>query len=229
MQPYFFPYIAYFSLIQSVEKFVIFDDVNFIQRGWVNRNNFLVNGDRCLLTLPVKKASRDAKILDVSLFEIERFKNRFFKTLILNYKKAPFYDEVCPVLEDIFSFEGDSLSSFLERSLNAMAGYLGINTEFTRSSDLDISESLKGEDRIISICNRLGAEMYINPISGFELYSSGSFQSEGIRLGFLRHLGTDYSQYSLDHVSGLSIVDVVMFNSTEDALRLVKGYEVVNG
>lgn len=98
MQPYLFPYLGYFQLIQAVDKFILLDDVNFIKRGWVNRNRILVNGKDHLFSLPLQRASQFKKINDLKLADYPGWRNRFFKTLTHAYRQASQYEPVMKML-----------------------------------------------------------------------------------------------------------------------------------
>ena len=166
MQPYFFPYLGYFSLIDSVDTFVVYDDVNFIRRGWVNRNNFLGKQGVYRYTLPVKKASQNEKISNLSISDFQSQKKRFLTSMEHSYKKAPYYERVSALLNLIYSTNDDNLSNFLTRSLQHIIDYLGISATLLRSSELDIAKNTVSQARIIEMCKELQASTYINAQGG---------------------------------------------------------------
>jgi hypothetical protein len=229
MQPYFFPYIGYFSLFDVADTFVIYDDVNYIKKGWVNRNNFFSQSGPQRFTLPISKVSQNAKICDLQLLPLEESKIQFFKKLSHAYTKAPHYLAVMALLADIFVCNTRVLADFLVNALVRLNDYLGITVDIVRSSQCQLGARLLGEERIIDIAKSLHAEKYINAIGGMHLYSGSTFQEHGMTLQFLKHKGTDYWQFSDIHTPYLSIIDVLMFNSPDDAIRIVKNYELING
>ena len=230
MQPYFFPYLGYFSLIDSVDTFVVYDDVNFIRRGWVNRNNFLGKQGVYRYTLPVKKASQNEKISNLSISEFQSQKKRFLTSMEHSYKKAPYYERVSALLNLIYSTNDDNLSNFLTRSLQHIIDYLGISATLLRSSELDIAKNTVSQARIIEMCKELQASTYINAQGGAELYDSTSFSSENINLEFIYFEGSEYKQHTENSfLSNLSVIDGMMFNSPSELLSIIKRYSLNHG
>ena len=186
MQPYLFPYIGYFQLIRSVNKFVLFDDVNFIKKGWINRNNILINGKANLFSVPLKEVSQNKMIADIYLASEIKWKSIFLRTIEQNYKKAPFYNIIYPLIEQIINSPVEKIGEMIKISLGIINNYLGIDTEIVSSSSVYGHKDLKGEQRIIEICKMENAKGYINLIGGKEIYSKTLFLSEGIEIGFLQ-------------------------------------------
>lgn len=229
MQPYFFPYAGYFSLIQSSDRFVIYDDVNFIRRGWVNRNYFLGANGPFRFTMPVLHTSRATKIYDVKICNLSQTEKQLFRTLSFNYKKAPFFHETMNLLESIFQSKKQNFADFLTLTIKKVTEYAEITTEILRSSDLHISQTLGGQERILEICQSMKADLYINAIGGTALYRRSDFLEKGITLKFLKFSGTAYPQFSEPHTPNLSIIDGMMFNSPEQLRSLIKQYVLVDG
>jgi len=227
MQPYFFPYIGYFQLIAAVDKFVIYDDVNYINRGWINRNNVLVDGKSALVTLPLKGASQNKKIYEIDVNNEGKEINKLLKTISIAYKKAPFFNPVFDLIEHIFAEPSKNIAAFNIRQLKLICNYCGITTHFIDSSRIYSNSNLKGPDRILDICIQESATRYINPIGGTELYDKNSFNKNGIDLLFIKSLLTEYKQLNHLFVPWLSIIDVLMFNSKEQTLDLLRNYELV--
>ena len=224
MQPYFMPYLGYWQLIKAVDKFVIYDDVNFIKGGWINRNNILLNNQRFLINLLLSGASSNKLINEIGVQENQI---KLIKTIESAYKKAPMFDSVFPVFLQIISFEDKNLAKLLGNSLIEVAKYLEIETEFVYSSDVEKNNSLRAQDKILHICTLLGAKQYINAIGGQELYDKESFDSQGLKLNFIKSELPPYKQFNNEFIPGLSIIDVLMFNSVEDVNLMLDKYTLV--
>lgn len=224
MQPYFFPYLGYWQLLANVDKYVVYDDVTYIKGGWINRNNFLINGQKNLLTMQLEKASSYTLIKDIA---IKDDFVKFLKTIEMGYKKAPFFEDIFRLLKDICQCPDKKLGQFLFNSHIKICEYLGIDTELILSSSFEKHTELKGKDKVISICKQLGADEYINAIGGQELYDKKEFAENGIRLNFLQANLREYSQLKNEFVAGLSIIDIMMFNSKEEIKEMLNDFKLV--
>lgn len=224
MQPYFFPYLGYWQLLANVDKYVVYDDVTYIKGGWINRNNFLINGQKNLLTMQLEKASSYTLIKDIA---IKDDFVKFLKTIEMSYKKAPFFEDSFRLLKDICQCPEKKLGQFLFNSHIKICEYLGIDTELILSSSFEKHVELKGKDKVISICKQLGADEYINAIGGQELYDKKEFAENGIRLNFLQANLREYRQLKNEFVAGLSIIDIMMFNSKEEIKEMLNDFNLV--
>lgn len=224
MQPYFMPYIGYFQLMAAVDKYVIFDDVNYIKRGWSARNNIIVNGQKHLFSVMVEGGSQNNLYTQVRV--IDDFV-KLKKTLEMNYKRAPYYAETIALLEKVFSFENRQFNHFIRNSFEVVFDYLGINTEFVFSSDLGNDKSMKGKDKILDICKLMGATEYYNAIGGSELYDKKEFVENGIQLYFVNSTLEPYPQLSPQFIPYLSMIDVLMMNSRENVISLLGKFSLV--
>ena len=223
MQPYFMPYIGYFQLMKAVDKYVIYNDVNYIKGGWVARNNILVNGEKNLFSIKLAGASQNKHFSEI---QIEDDFKKFTKTLEFNYSKAPFFEPVMKLMKKIFSFPEKRLDLFIKNSFEEICSYLDINTELVLSSDIEKDNTLKGQDKILEICRLLHADTYYNAIGGKDLYDKKKFADKGISLVFLRTKeGLQYKQFSdVGFVPNLSLIDVLMFNSKERVNEMLGDY-----
>lgn len=221
MQPYFLPYIGYFQLINAVDVFVIYDNIKYTKKGWINRNRFLRNGEAVGFSLPLKKDSDFLEICDRQLateFEPKKLAGQLKEA----YRKAPFFTEVCPLVERLITFPEKNLFAYIRNSLDELCTYLGIHTRILTSSHLPLNHSLAGVDRVVSICKHLAADTYINPIGGTELYENDTFATQGIKLFFLQSEEKRYPQFGGNFVPWLSIIDVLMFNGRERSLEMIQ-------
>lgn len=227
MQPYFFPYIGYWQLINAVDKYVIYDDVNFIKGGWINRNNILINKKANLINLKMYKASPNKLINDIELIGDEVYNNKLLKTMENSYKKAPYFIYAFPVIEKIIKQDEKNLAKYLAFSLREVCNYLGIETKLFFSSEINKNNDLRGQDKVIDICKKFNADQYINAIGGKALYSVEEFASNGIQLKFLKTGDINYQQLNNEFVPNLSIIDVMMFNSPDKINRMLNVYELL--
>lgn len=229
MQPYFFPYVGYFQLLEASDTFVILDDVNFIKRGWINRNNILLNGAPHLFSLPLDKPSQNRLICETRLNFPAKERERFLKTIYAAYKKSKQFSAFYVSLEEIIWFEDDDLTSFIHNSFNVTCAYLGLERNIIRSSQIDKNNSLRAQDRIIEVCKLVGTDLYINPPGGKDLYSLDNFKKNSIDLKFLNTISDAvvYNQFQHDFVPNLSFIDVLMFNSKETAMTMLRQYKLI--
>ena len=228
MQPYFLPYIGYWQLIHSADIFVVYDNIEFTKKGWFNRNRILeIDHDR-LFTVPIKKDSdflpvNKRYLSDDSTAEIART----LRIIQNNYKKAPEYERVYPIIEACFLFSDKNLFAFNFNAIKTICEYLDITTKLIVSSEVRIDHSLKGAEKVLAICKAENTDMYINAIGGMELYDKAVLKSHGIDLQFIKSKPIEYPQLGKPFVPWLSIIDVLMFNDKETVKRMLDMYELV--
>ncbi|WP_201353775.1 WbqC family protein [Hydrogenimonas urashimensis] len=224
MQPYFFPYIGYYQLMEAVDTYVIADDLNYIKNGYINKNSILLNNQPFKISLQLFGASQNKLINQI---EVGENGPKLLSTIKNAYKKAPFFKEVFPLLEDILLEKEKNLGRFLGNSLMKTAKYLEIEVDFLYSSEIEKDNSLKFDERIYDICHRLNGDHYINAIGGQKLYSKEKFAKHGIRLNFIQTHVIQYKQFNDSFVPNLSIIDVMMFNSKKDLKIFLNEYSLV--
>jgi len=227
MQPYFLPYIGYFQLIAAVDLFIVYDDVKYTKKGWINRNRMLVNGRDAIFSLPLKHASDALDVRDRDLatdFHPEKLLNQFAGS----YRRAPYYAEVFPLVEQIIRCPERNLFRFLHNSIATICRHLGITTEIRTSSEIGVARSLTSQDRVLATCEAVGASVYINAIGGMDLYSRDEFARRAILLKFISSRPLAYAQFGGGFVPALSIVDVLMFNSKESVrTTIAQGFDLI--
>lgn len=226
MQPYFLPYIGYFQLIAAADMFVIYDNIKYTKKGWVNRNRMLQNGSDVMFSLPLKKDSDSLCIVQRELapdFDRVKLLNKFRGA----YVRAPFYTQIYPLLEHIVLHKESNLFRYIHHALVETCSYLGIDTPIKISSNIEIDHNLKSQDKVLALCKALGADTYINAIGGMDLYERDDFATEGIELNFIRSKSFEYEQFGAPFVPWLSIVDVMMFNTKAHITDLItKAYDL---
>jgi hypothetical protein len=225
MQPYFFPYIGYYQLVAAVDVFVIYDNIKYTKKGWINRNRFLRNGKEVTFSLPLKKGSDSLNIVE------RKLSDDFNRTKLLNqfkgaYSCAPYFAQTFSLLERIIYYEDNNLFRYIHYSLMEICSYLEINTEIRVSSGIGIDHNLKSQDKVIALCQAMCADTYVNAIGGVALYSRSYFKKYDIDLKFINARQLKYSQFDTEFMPWLSIIDMLMFNSQDEVCNLVSKYNL---
>lgn len=223
-QPYFFPYIGYWQLMNICDIYVISDSMQYTKQGYINRNNILINENRHLITLEVSGVHRKSLINEV---KVGRNSRKIIKSIFRAYRRGPYFEEVYPMLEEIFLNDEKNLAKYVGYSIERIVEYLNIDTKIIYLSDLQGETLLKGQDRVIDICKRLNADRYINSIGGQKLYNKEDFLKEGIKLNFIKTKDIEYKQFNNEFVPKLSIIDVMMFNSKEKIKEMLDSYQLI--
>ena len=227
MQPYFLPYIGYFQLINAVDLFIVYDNIKYTKKGWINRNRILQNGNDVMFSLPLKSDSDFLNVRDRQLPE-DFSPDKLLNQIRGAYRRAPNFAETFLLIEQIMRYEERNLFKFIHHSITRMCENIGITTEIKVSSNIAIDHLLKSQDKVIAICEAVDASTYINPIGGMELYSKDAFTERDLELKFIKLKPYEYNQFGKDFVPWLSIIDVMMLN-TLDAIRetIDSGYELI--
>ena len=226
MQPYFLPYLGYWQLLAAVDRFVVYDNIQYTKKGWINRNRFLRNGGDAYFTVPIKQAS---DFLDIADREVapDFDRDKLLRSLEGSYRRAPRFAAVFPVVERIVQVRLFNLFEYVFNSLVEMARVLEIQTPLVKSSSIAIDHSLAAQDKVLAICGAMAATRYLNPIGGQDLYSGQAFASAGVTLAFLRSRAIEYPQFGGPFVPSLSILDVLMFNDQAAVRKLLTEADVV--
>ena len=230
MQPYFFPYIGYFSLIKYADKFILLDSVQYIKQGWINRNRILnQNGGWQYVIVPLRKHHQNTLIKDIMIASEIKWKKKIIAKLAYYRKIAPFYEKVITLIKEIFEYETDSISKVNIFSLKKTCDYLDIPLDYEIFSEMEILLGAINEpdDWALEISKLLKAKEYINPPGGKEFFDKSKYISAGIELKFLQANLTEYDQKREKFEPGLSIIDVMMFNSKESVQEMLNNYEFI--
>lgn len=227
MQPYFLPYLGYWQMIAAVDRYVIYDDVNFIKGGWINRNRMLVNGKPQYFHVLMEGASPNKLICEVGVQPGDTFRTKLLRTIEASYHKAPYFAETFPLMESVIRCQEPLLSNYLAESIRAVCSHLGIETELLLSSTIPKNNALRGQDKVLHLCELLGASEYDNAIGGQALYSREAFAEHGVALRFLKTQQVVYPQAAEEFVSNLSLLDVLMQNGRDGVRELLGAYELV--
>jgi hypothetical protein len=248
MQPYFFPYLGYFQLISAVDKFILYDNLNFIKWGWLTRNRLIVNGKPAFIIVPVLAKSSFIKIRDIRINNKAHWKRKILNSIYLSYKKKLYFDVIFPVLEKSINVDVEYLTDLNSSTVRQIAEFLDISTEIvTDVSNYEALErnlSIRNSDlnafylreqnlsdiktiRAISICKNEQAEVFINAIGGQELYDKQVFGRNGINLFFIHTIPYSYKQNSADFFPNMSIIDILMNCGKAGAQRLLNNHELI--
>lgn len=227
MQPYFLPYIGYFQLIAAVDIFIVYDNIKYTKKGWINRNRLLQNGKDAMFSLSLKS---DSDYLDVCERELAADFNREKLLNLINgsYRSAPYFAQTFPLVEQIVRYADTNLFRFLLHSIIKSCEHLGITTDIRISSSVAIDHDLKNQDKVLALCEAVGANTYVNAIGGMELYSKETFLARGVELKFIQSKPFEYPQFGGEFVPWLSIIDVMMFNPLDTIQTCIStNYELV--
>lgn len=230
MQPYFAPYIGYFQLMNCVDNFVVYDNIQFTKKGWINRNRLLMNGKDESFSIPI---SKDSDFLDINQRRLSadylEANKKTLRKIESSYRNAPFYNSVINELNKCFLFENhDNLFDFILNSILIIKEYLKIETNLLISSQIDAeNHNYRAQERVKYICEKIEANHYINPIGGLILYDKVDFSINNIQLNFLKSRPSTYRQFTNEFVPWLSIIDIMMFNSIEEIQIILDNYELI--
>lgn len=225
MQPYFFPYIGYYQLVHAVDTFVFYDDVHFINRGWINRNRILINGQPTYITVSLQGASQNKLIRDIPLVDN---REKILRSIEMAYRKAPFFTEAMVPITEVLTGPAASIGELARRSVTVVMDHLGVQREYLVSGDRFAHTSgLPRADRLIAITKECGSSHYINALGGRELYEKGYFRGRGVHLDFLETELPSYRQFAELFQPALSMVDVLMFNEPSRVADMLDHYRLI--
>lgn len=227
MQPYLFPYLGYFQLIHASDAFIGYGHVQYIKKGWFNRNRILLNGEPFLFSFSLKNDEHQKQAVDRFYSQkFEEEKKWFLRTIENAYRRAPYFENVYGLIQEILGFSNNNLVKFNWNSIVKLCGYAGIDTEMTLHKSIEV-DNFDKQQRVLKFCEIKNADNYINPIGGINLYSKQYFSDNRVALKFLKSKLPAYNQFSKEFIAGLSIIDVLMFNSKEEVKKMLDEYELL--
>lgn len=231
MQPYIFPYLPYYQLAEAVDEFWVLDDVQFIRRGWMTRNDILLGGRRHRISFPVVRGQQSDLICEKTLPpEFGEALSGLTTTLHHAYGKAPQFDQLAALLEPLRHRSWHRYLEFALHTLRQSFDELGLATPLYLSSSLDLPTDLRGADRIVEICARSGAGRYVNPEGGKALYTPAPFTARGVELCFLQGRLDPYPQLGGNGFEpGLSILDLIAHVPASDLAGQLLNHTIVKG
>lgn len=226
MQPYFLPYLGYFQLIAASDCFVVYDNVQFIKNGWIERNRYLLDGEAKWFGLPLAKGGHTQLIMErqvSSHFDIAPLINK----LAFAYRKAPHVERTLTWLDALLRLPAQNIAEFNELALRSCCSLLKLNTPIVRASEWAPASFAKGQERVIEVITAVGGSTYLNPAAGGGLYDAEAFADAGYELELLKPSLPAYRQHDKPFVAALSILDALMFNELEQVSAWVRQGEIV--
>ena len=230
MQPYFLPYIGYFQLVNAVDKFIFFDDAAFIKKGWIHRNNILLNGRRHRFTIPIRNMSSFTPIRSTMISENPRFwQRKLSETFRHAYHKAPFFEVIFPKVDEILrGAKNRPIADVAIDSIQMVLDYIGTEHTLMRSSERSYNNSqLELSERVVDICQKEGGTTYINAIGGQSFFDKPYFNQWDIQIQFLKPNLRNYAQSLPEFIAGLSILDVLMYNNPMTIKAMLGDYKLL--
>jgi len=239
MQAYFFPYFGYFQLIHSVDHFCLYEHVSFRKRSWLTRNRIVDKGSRSIVNIhiPVQKQSSFKLIKEVSISESKDWAKSLLNLLFFNYKKAQHFEEIYSFVETALGQDFDKLHDLNSYVIQQICMLLDISTVITTAHDSTIETELMEKqdlhasdtksERIYRLCNLFGADQYVNPTGGMDLYNYEDFQKQNITLNFIQPAKLEYHHYGTDSTAQLSIVDALMHMGTDGLQAELDNYKLI--
>lgn len=231
MQPYFMPYIGYISLIKHSDVFILFDPVQFIRHGWIERNRILKQNEGWLyIQVPLLKSGRDTLIQDCLIDNSKDWKNKILSQLQIYKKKTPYYYKTVQLVNEIFEGEYDTITSLNKTCLEKVCTYLGFPKELPIFSQMgmEIETPNDPDEWALNICKKLEGDIhYINPIGGLEFFDTGKYTNNNIEISFQKMIPVHYDQQRQSFEYGLSIIDVMMYNSPEEINNMLDQFELI--
>lgn len=228
MQPYFVPYLGYFGLIKHTDHWVVFDTPQFIRHGWIERNRTLKPGGGWqYVMVPLEKADRFTPIKDMKIRVAEDWGQKILAQLAHYRKRATYFDAVTELLAAEFKTTDDSIARLDVRLLKRVCEYLGLPFQYTMFSEsgLAIGPVNAPDEWALEIAKALHASAYYNPPGGVGFFDPEKYHKAGIDLRFLNIRLRPYRQFSEPFEPGLSIIDVMMFNSPEEIRAMLDDVE----
>jgi hypothetical protein len=213
-------------LIAAVDQFVVYDNIKYTKKGWINRNRMLQNGADVVFSVPLKNDSDSLEIAERRL-SADFDRDKLLNQLKSAYRRAPYFDQTFPLVEQIVRYEEANLFRYLHHSIVKLCDHLGISTEIIISSEIVIDHTLHSQDKVLALCDATGATTYVNAIGGMALYAKEVFQQKGIELKFIRARPFEYPQLDNAFVPWLSIIDVMMFNPINSIKTELSEFDLV--
>ena len=219
-QPEYLPWLGFFKKMMNVELFVFLDDVQFRKKGWQNRNRIRINDGTALLSIPVHTHSYP-KINEVTIDNEKNWSIRHKKSILYNYARAPYFDEIKDFIESIFEKKFQYLVDLNTEIIKFIMNELEIKSKIVFSSELEISK--KGSDRVLDICKAVGADHYITGTFWAESnLRVEEFKKSNIDVEFQKFQHPIYKQIHGEFIPEMSIIDLLFNEGRKEAKKILQ-------
>jgi hypothetical protein len=229
MQPYFFPYLGYFSLIKHTDTFILLDTVQYMRHGWIERNRILKQGDGWLyVKVPLIKDSRESLIKDIKLDKNQPWATKVKAQMQVYRKTAPYYSSVAPLIEEVLAREYEGITELNKASMGIVCDYLGIENDIRVFSEMDVNivDPNAPDEWALNICIAMDIKEYWNPPGGRSFFDKSKYDKAGVKIRFHEIEPYIYNQGNREFEPGLSAIDTLMFNSINDINGMLDKYEL---
>lgn len=218
LQPSYIPWKGVFDMINKVDHFVFYDDVQFTKKTWRNRNRIKTNQGPKWLTIPVMTAGlRFQSIVDTQIDVSRDWQRAHYRSILHNYNSAKYFDRYRSVIEEIYvGRTWKNLADLNIYTTQLLAEVLEINVNWVRSSRLNIQGSRHG-DRAAKICAELGSSILLNGPTSLQYIDPQILQDHEISLEIMNYDYPKYDQLHGDFVHEVSVVDLLL-NCGPDSL-----------
>jgi hypothetical protein len=218
MEPYFFPYLGQFDLINRTDLWIVFDTVQFIRHGWLTRNRILhpASGWQYII-VPLKKHEQYTRIYEIETQPYDQWKSRMLGQLQHYKKKAPGFPLAYGLVEECLACGETNLSRLNTMALAKTCEKLGLPFNYKVFSEMKLEHGpINGPgDWALRISEALGAAEYINAPGGTALFDPAAFAASGIKLTIQEPFEFEYQCRGYQFEPGLSVIDALMWNSPE--------------
>jgi hypothetical protein len=209
-QPAYMPWLGYFHKIALADNFVMLDSVQFEKNSFTNRNKIKTSNGEAWLTIPVEmKGHLDKQINEIQMDSKSNWKKKHWNTLLLNYKKAPYFDKYSGFFEKYYLNETSNLYDFIQTSSNFFFNELKITPNTKKLSELHVES--KKQDLIIELCKKTGSNAFVFGALGKNYADKNLFDSNNISIYFQEYKHPSYQQLWGEFVPYMGIIDA-LFN-----------------
>jgi hypothetical protein len=220
-QPDFLSYLGFFHRLLYSDCFVLLDNVQFVSgtsRSWMNRDKIKTKDGEKWLTVAVQKHAREIKINEVLLSDSVDWRKQNLNLITQNYRKAPFYEEIFPHIEELYSFQGEKLIDFNVKSILLLLNLFDIQLEIIYASSLNPAG--KNNLLLVDILNKINSKVYISGFGARDYFDPLPFDKAGIEVIWQDFKHPVYPQLYENFIPFLSSIDL-LFNCGKDESRKI--------
>lgn len=219
VQSSYLPWRGYFDIIDDVDLFLLFDDVQYVKRSWRTRNKIKTKEGTCWISVPVQKMPRGHLICDTLIDNTENWKERHLNQIREAYRGAPYFEKYYRELERELVKDRRYLSELNEDLIRWIMGHLGVKTEVR--STVGLGATGQKSERLLSVLNKVGATEYLSGPTAQSYIEQSRFEESGIRLEYKAYQYPDYPQQWQGFAGDVTVLDL-LFNTGPEAPRYLK-------